>query len=158
MSYPWGPHCLQGTSILTVRAFTRQESQRYSRENDLHRPLPDKSNDLLASRVLTRAQQDGVWDRIRMTNHLRALLNHSFRVRSQLRGAPSTALKVRRPEGSCEPHRHRRWGLRGAPASSRHSCGVPGAPVASPPKPVGCSSSSEPNTVRQSVPVEAAMG
>jgi hypothetical protein len=43
-----------------------------------HRTLPGDSDDVRALRVLTRAQQDAVWDRVRMSNRVRALLKQFF--------------------------------------------------------------------------------
>jgi transposase len=43
-----------------------------------HRPMPDDSDEVRALRVLTRAQQDAVWDRVRMTNRVRSLLKQFF--------------------------------------------------------------------------------
>jgi transposase len=43
-----------------------------------HRPLPSDSDEVRALRVLTRAQQDAVWDRVRMTNRVRSLLKQFF--------------------------------------------------------------------------------
>jgi transposase len=43
-----------------------------------HRPLPDDSDEVRALRVLTRAQQDAVSERVRMTNRVRCLLKQFF--------------------------------------------------------------------------------
>ena len=43
-----------------------------------HRPLPAESTEVQALRVLTRAQQDAVWDRVGLTNRLRGLLRRYF--------------------------------------------------------------------------------
>ena len=43
-----------------------------------HRPLPDDSELVRSMRVLTRAQQDAVGDRMRMSNRLRAVLKQYF--------------------------------------------------------------------------------
>lgn len=43
-----------------------------------HRPLPANSEGVRALQVLTRAQQDAVWDRVQLTNRIRALLKQYF--------------------------------------------------------------------------------
>jgi transposase len=47
-------------------------------DRHVHRRLPDDSDEVRALRVLTRAQQDAVWDRVRMTNRVRSLLKQFF--------------------------------------------------------------------------------
>jgi len=43
-----------------------------------HRPLPSDSDAVKALRVLTRAQQDAVWDRVGLTNRIRGALRRYF--------------------------------------------------------------------------------
>jgi transposase len=43
-----------------------------------HRPLPSDSEPVKALRVLTRAQQDAVWDRVGLTHRTRGLLRRYF--------------------------------------------------------------------------------
>jgi transposase len=43
-----------------------------------HRPLPADSDAVKALRVLTRAQQDAVWDRVGLTNRIRGALRRYF--------------------------------------------------------------------------------
>jgi transposase len=43
-----------------------------------HRPLPANSDQVRALQVLTRAQQDAVWDRVQLTNRIRAVLKQFF--------------------------------------------------------------------------------
>ena len=43
-----------------------------------HRPIPSDSDGVKALRVLTRAQQDAVWDRVGLTNRIRGVLRRYF--------------------------------------------------------------------------------
>lgn len=43
-----------------------------------HRPLPEDSEKVSALRVLTRAQQDAVWERIEVVNRIRSLLKEFY--------------------------------------------------------------------------------
>jgi transposase len=43
-----------------------------------HRPIPSDSDAVKALRVLTRAQQDAVWDRVGLTNRIRGTLRRYF--------------------------------------------------------------------------------
>jgi hypothetical protein len=47
-------------------------------DRDAHRPLPDDSEQVRALQVLCRAQQDAIWDKITITNRIRALLKAYF--------------------------------------------------------------------------------
>jgi hypothetical protein len=47
-------------------------------DRDAHRPLPDDSHQVRALQVLCRAQQDAIWDKITLTNRIRALLKAFF--------------------------------------------------------------------------------
>lgn len=47
-------------------------------DRDAHRPLPDDTEQVRALQVLCRAQQDAVWDKITVTNRIRALLKAYF--------------------------------------------------------------------------------
>ena len=111
-----------------------------------HRPLPDNSDELLALRVLTRAQQDAVWDRIRLTNRIRALLKQYFpaAIGAFDRGGRHR-LDSAAARPSCGQHRHRRRHVCvDAHTVSRCCCDGPADPVASPPRPPACSSSCAP--------------
>ena len=47
-------------------------------DRDAHRPLPDDSDQVRALQVLCRAQQDAIWDKLTLTNRIRALLKTFF--------------------------------------------------------------------------------
>lgn len=47
-------------------------------DRDAHRPLPQDSEQVRALQVLCRAQQDAIWDKITVTNRIRALLKAFF--------------------------------------------------------------------------------
>ncbi|GAA5162782.1 IS110-like element IS117 family transposase [Pseudonocardia eucalypti] len=47
-------------------------------DRDAHRPLPNDSEQVRALQVLCRAQQDATWDKITITNRIRALLKAYF--------------------------------------------------------------------------------
>jgi transposase len=47
-------------------------------DRDAHRPLPDDTEQVRALQVLCRAQEDAVWDKITVTNRIRALLKAYF--------------------------------------------------------------------------------
>ncbi|GEL20938.1 IS110 family transposase [Pseudonocardia asaccharolytica] len=47
-------------------------------DRNAHRPLPDDSEQVRVLQVLCRAQQDAVWDKITITNRIRALLKAYF--------------------------------------------------------------------------------
>ncbi|MFD7159044.1 IS110 family transposase [Kribbella sp. NPDC059898] len=47
-------------------------------DRDAHRPLPTDSVGVQALQVLTRAQQDVIWDKITLTNRIRSLLKTFF--------------------------------------------------------------------------------
>jgi transposase len=73
-----------------------------------HRPLPDDSEQVLALRVLTRAQQDAVWERTEVVNRIRSLLKSFYPMRlPRSSGAGSTSC-IRGPPGSCSGMRQHR--------------------------------------------------
>jgi transposase len=76
----------------------------------VHRPLPDDSHAVKALRVLTRAQQDAVWDRVGLTNRLRSVLRRYFpaAVAAFERGG-NTVWIVQRAGSFCVRHRRRPW-------------------------------------------------
>jgi hypothetical protein len=47
-------------------------------DRDAHRPLPADSVQVRALQVLTRAQQDAIWDKLTLTNRIRSLLKMFF--------------------------------------------------------------------------------
>ncbi|MBV9486095.1 MAG: transposase, partial [Frankiaceae bacterium] len=47
-------------------------------DRSAHRPLPNDTPAVQALRVLTRAQQDAVWERTELTNRIRSLLKAFF--------------------------------------------------------------------------------
>ncbi|MBK6870977.1 MAG: transposase [Kineosporiaceae bacterium] len=47
-------------------------------DRSAHRPLPQDTAQVQALRVLTRAQQDAIWERTELCNRIRALLKSFF--------------------------------------------------------------------------------
>jgi transposase len=109
-----------------------------------YRALPAESTEVQALRVLTRAQQDALWDRVGLTNRLRGLLRRYFPAAvAAFEGVASTASIAGRAGRSCARHPRRPVPRSSRSPAWRRCCGGLGGRAASPPRRTACKPSCE---------------